>query len=97
VESYPRVILEAMAFELPIITTPVFGVREQIPESTDAQFYEPGDIAKLGEHLIAMAHSADCRKIYGNRSLQRFAQMPNFGEMLKSYFQVLQDASRYGR
>ena len=33
VESYPLVILEAMAAGLPIITTPVFGISEQVRPS----------------------------------------------------------------
>src|SRR6266498_3897110 len=43
VESYPRVILEAMAYGLPIVTTPVFGIREQVREGVNGVFYEPGD------------------------------------------------------
>ena len=34
VESFPRVTLEAMAHGLPIVTTPVFGIREQVRPGT---------------------------------------------------------------
>src|SRR5207249_4672091 len=47
VESYPCVILEAMAAGLPIITTPVFGISEQVRESINALFYRPGDVKTL--------------------------------------------------
>ena len=36
VESYPHVVLEAMSSGLPIITTPVFGIREQVSGSQRA-------------------------------------------------------------
>src|SRR5262249_9450291 len=36
IESFPKVILEAMAAGLPIITTPVFGIREQVRENINA-------------------------------------------------------------
>ena len=52
IESYPRVILEAMAFGLPIIATPVNGVVEQVRAGVNAEFYEPGDAASLAR-LIA--------------------------------------------
>ena len=48
VESYPRVILEAMAHGLPIVTTPVFGIREQVREDVNGVFYDPGDVAGAG-------------------------------------------------
>src|SRR5260370_23066642 len=36
IESFPRVILEAMAAGLPTITTPVFGIVEQVKENVSA-------------------------------------------------------------
>ena len=50
-ESYPRVILEAMAFELPIITTPVFGISEQVYENINGYFFSPGDIENMTEKI----------------------------------------------
>jgi glycosyltransferase involved in cell wall biosynthesis len=46
-ESYPRVLMEAMAFGLPIITTPVNGVVEQVRPGINAEFYQPGDAVAL--------------------------------------------------
>ncbi|MFC0470044.1 hypothetical protein ACFFHM_05770 [Halalkalibacter kiskunsagensis] len=33
-----------MAFNLPIITTPIFGVKEQVVENQNALFYKPGNV-----------------------------------------------------
>src|SRR5262249_29401545 len=44
VESYPLVILEAMAAGLSIVTTPVFGIAEQVRPGVNALIYQPGDI-----------------------------------------------------
>lgn len=95
VESYPRVVLEALAFSLPIISTPVFGVVEQIPEPTDAFFYAPGDIEHLGEHMLEMANSPKTRQQLSQRSKARFAEMASFDQMLKAYESVLRDAEKY--
>lgn len=95
VESYPRVLLEALAFSLPIISTPVFGVVEQIPEPTDAFFYAPGDIEHLGEHMLEMANSPKTRQQLSQRSKARFAEMASFDQMLKAYESVLRDAEKY--
>jgi GT2 family glycosyltransferase/glycosyltransferase involved in cell wall biosynthesis len=51
VESYPAVILEAMAFKLAIVTTPVFGIAEQVRHGHSALTFEPGDLRALVEHL----------------------------------------------
>ncbi len=55
VESYPLVILEAMAAGLPIITTPVFGIAEQVRPRVNALIYQPGDIPGLARHLSLLA------------------------------------------
>ena len=85
VESYPRVILEAMAFGLPIITTPVFGVAEQLPGSDDALFYAPGDIARLGEHLLHTSRDQSSRLRLGQSARTRFNAMHSMDEMLGAY------------
>jgi O-antigen biosynthesis protein len=46
-ESFPLVILEAMECSLPIVTTPVFGISEQLTDGETALFYRPGDVMQL--------------------------------------------------
>lgn len=95
VESFPRVILEALAFGLPIISTPVFGVVEQIPDAADALFYAPGDVVQLSERLLEVANDPMVRQRLINRAKARFAEMPSFDQMLQDYEGVLRDASKY--
>ncbi len=95
IESYPRVILEALAFSLPILSTPVFGVVEQIPNPGDALFYRPGDVAQLGQLMLMMANSSSARKELSKRSKARFAQMASFDQMLETYTGVLREAKKY--
>ena len=66
VESYPRVILEAMAWGLPIITTPVFGIREQVRENVNGLFYEPGDVEALASRR-SRASSTTMRCAHASR------------------------------
>ncbi len=40
-----------MACNLPIITTPVFGIAEQIRPGINALTYQPGDVSTLIQHL----------------------------------------------
>jgi glycosyltransferase involved in cell wall biosynthesis len=92
VESYPRVILEALAFGLPIITTPVFGVTEQLPEPGDALFYKPGDSACLAEHLLHLATRRSARVSFSAQSRLAAGRMPSFGDMCRAYARILRSA-----
>lgn len=87
-ESYPRVILEALAFGLPVVTTPVFGVREQLPDPGDALLYEPGDIAALSAHLRAVS-DLEKRSRLALRSRQAFARLDDFETMRDRYATLL--------
>ena len=71
VESYPRVILEAMAWGLPIVTTPVFGIREQVREDVNGLFYAPGDVDALA---AAIARLVDRRRTARPARRQRRAR-----------------------
>lgn len=94
VESFPRVVLEAMAFGLPIISTPVFGVREQVVEGDNALFYAPGDNQLLAKHIEGLVHDDARRFQMADGSRQRMSQMTTFDEMIAAYTSIIREAGR---
>lgn len=94
VESNPRVILEALSFGLPIITTSIYGVLEQVPDPSDVLFYEPGDVMQLGIHILEIVSSPDLRQSLSCRAKKRFAEMLTFDEMLEAYKIVIIEAAK---
>lgn len=51
VESMPRSMLEAMAFELPVAATSVWGIPELIEHGSNGLLYEPRDMGALRDAL----------------------------------------------
>lgn len=92
VESFPRVVLEAMAFGLPIITTPVFGVLEQVVEGENALFYPPGESRLLAEQIKQLMSDDALRLRMSESSLQRISQMTTFDEMVAAYESICREA-----
>ena len=84
-ESYPRVTLEAMAFGLPIIATPVFGIPEQVIEGQSGVFYQPGDVDKLAEHIGALCLDTELRGTLGHGARLRLEAMNSYDRMLSRY------------
>jgi glycosyltransferase involved in cell wall biosynthesis len=48
-ESFPRVLLEAMAFETPIVSTDVHGIPEMVTDKAEAYLVEPGNPGKFAK------------------------------------------------
>jgi glycosyltransferase involved in cell wall biosynthesis len=92
VESYPRVILEAMAYGLPIVTTPVFGIREQVWEGANALFYTPGNSHELSEKLESLIVDQELRVRMAARSADVLNLRNDFDEMVQAYGGVLEEA-----
>lgn len=92
VESFPRVVLEAMAFGLPIITTPVFGVLEQVIEGENALFYPPGDSGLLAGKIEQLVTDDALRLRMAESSLQRASQMTTFDAMVDAYASICRGA-----
>lgn len=92
VESFPRVVLEAMAFGLPIISTPVFGVLEQVVEGENALFYSPGDSDALAKQIGCLVDDDALRLRMAESSRQRISQMTTFDEMIAAYASISREA-----
>jgi glycosyltransferase involved in cell wall biosynthesis len=89
VESYPRVILEAMHFSLPIITTDVYGIKEQIKSGVNALSFQPGDICKLERHLSLLVGDDDLCVELGNAARYASDSGPTFCDLVKGYAEIM--------
>lgn len=84
-ESYPRVVLEAMSFGLAIVSTPCFGVKEQLQDRESVLFYEPGDAVELTAHLQRMANDEEERDRMRRNALARLSELNSYEDMLDAY------------
>ncbi len=92
IESYPRVILEALYFNLTIITTPVFGVREQVEDGFSALFYEPGDIEELANQILKLLNDDNLRLKLKENTKKQLEKLSTQEEMLDQYGEIILNA-----
>ena len=92
IESYPRVIMEAMCAGLPIITTPVFGIAEQVQDSVNALVYEPSDTAALADAIVRLASNSTLRTELGDNSEHVLNSLTDYDEMVSLYAKVFREA-----
>jgi glycosyltransferase involved in cell wall biosynthesis len=96
VESFPRVVLEAMAYGLPIVSTRVFGIAEQVGENVNALLYEPGDVSRLAGHLQQLITDDALRVRLAANSPHVLATLNSFDEMIAAYATVFREAALSG-
>ena len=92
IESYPRVTLEAMAYGLPIITTPVYGIKEQVRENVNALFYAPGDFKSLADHIVLLCEDHELRRRLALNSQHVLHTLTSYEEMTRKYGAIFREA-----
>ncbi len=92
-ESAPRVLLEAMSFSLPILTTPVYGIPEMVEEGVNARFYSPGDTRRLAQLASDLFAAPAVRSAMGKAGLDLLAMHPDFNDMVYDYAALVREAA----
>jgi Glycosyltransferase len=92
IESFPRVILEAMAYDLPIITTPVFGIIEQVRPGINGLFYTPDRPEELAAALNTLLEDRSLRDLLAENAKYVLESLNTFAEMTQGYGQIFREA-----
>jgi glycosyltransferase involved in cell wall biosynthesis len=75
IESLPRAVLEAMAWELPVLATSIFGLPELIADGETGWLCEPRDVGALAAALDrVLGQPAEARREVGRRGRRRLEQ-----------------------
>lgn len=81
VEAYPRSIMEAAVYGLPIITSPVFGIRELIHDGVHGFYYRYGRVEDLRNKI---------QKVMTDRPVfQPLNHIISFDEMINQYRELI--------
>jgi len=96
IESFPRVVLEAMAYGLPVVSTRVFGIAEQVGENVNALLYDPGDASRLAAHLRHLVNEDAVRERLQANSPHVLATLNTFDEMVAAYATAFREAALTG-
>ena len=92
-ESLPRTVLEAMAWETPVLATEVFGLPELIEHGRTGWLCEPRDVTRLAAALDeALGAPAELRGAIGARAralVERRHSLPRYGEEIS---RLIEDA-----
>jgi glycosyltransferase involved in cell wall biosynthesis len=95
-ETFSRAVLEAEAFGLPILSTPVHGVPEQVFWGGNALRFEFGDAAGLAARVREVLSNPGLRARMAAESRAAFDLHLNCDEMLDRYAAVVLAAARRG-
>jgi len=79
-ESFPRVVLEAMAMEVPILSTDVHGIPEIVRAEQEAMLVPPGHSPALADGLARMLREPDTARRFAVNAQRRVRE--NFGAEL---------------
>jgi len=91
VESFPRVILEYMAFNSPIISTNVNGIAEQLKNEINGILIPPNDPSMLAEKIKLILENKTLGESLANQAYQRLQTHFTQAKMISNHLKLIQD------
>lgn len=88
VESYPRVVVEAFSFGLPVLASKCFGTVEQVNHKINGFLYEQGDLASLAMFMKKLVNDESLREIMSKEAFKRTTQLNTYQVMINSYIKI---------
>jgi glycosyltransferase involved in cell wall biosynthesis len=90
-DGIPNVILEAMAMELPVVSTATSGIPEAVIDGETGLLVEPGDAAALARALARLLDDRELREGLGRRGRQVVRQRFDLEANVKELYELLVD------
>jgi glycosyltransferase involved in cell wall biosynthesis len=90
-EGFSRVLLEAAAVGLPIISTNVTGVRDFVSDNEDALLVNPEDSKALADTMIKLAYDEDLAKQLVKNALKK-VETYSINNVSKQYITIFEEA-----
>jgi glycosyltransferase involved in cell wall biosynthesis len=84
-EAYPRSVVEGLYFGLPILSTAVFGVKEQVRSGESGYLYEFNDMGAWSGHFSTLVEDDALRERMSVQARRAFWKLEGYNEMLHSY------------
>lgn len=69
-EGFPMAVLDAWAYGLPVVTTPVGGVPDVAVDGENMLLFEPGDVEMLAKQLERIMSDVQLRRLLSKESLE---------------------------
>lgn len=91
VESYPRVVVEAFSFGLPVIASKCFGTVEQLTQGENGFLYDQGDVEALSQHIIQLAEDRELRKTMSKAAFRRTDELNTYNTMVSRYKNIYKE------
>lgn len=91
-ESFPKVIQEAMYLKLPIVSTNTFGIKEQVFHGSSALLCDIGDTDTLSNNMQELFENEDLREALIDNALSALDKLPTYEEMVCEYNELIQQA-----
>jgi len=89
-EGLPMALLEAMAWKIPVITTPVGGIPEVIEHGQTGLLVEPGDIKAITKSMLSLIYDESLRDKFSKASYEKASLLD-----IKNYSRDILDLYHY--
>lgn len=97
-DTFPLVVLEALACGLPVVATAVDGIPEQIVDGQTGFLAPAGDVSSMTHHVTRLIGDPDLRRQMGQNAAQdarrRFDQERHVSDYLAWYDEILRSPGR---